>query len=53
MNLVMALVAFGTLAAFLGILILKITTIDLVIVVLAAICFVAWDFFTSIRDKTY
>lgn len=47
MNRLMALIAFAFLAAFLGILILHVPSLDLVIITLAVVAMAAWDFVTS------
>ncbi|WP_201742289.1 hypothetical protein [Mangrovicoccus ximenensis] len=50
MNKAMALIAFATLAAFLGILILHVPHWDLIAVAVTVILLAAWDFLTSARD---
>lgn len=51
MNKAMALLAFITLAVFVGILLWKVPQIDLILVGVLTIGLVAYDFFTSARDK--
>jgi succinate-acetate transporter protein len=53
MNVAMALLAFAIFTGSLLILIMKVPSIDLVIVVVTTIVFVAYDVITSLRDKSY
>ena len=46
----MAALAFAIFTAFVGILAVEVPSIDLVIVIGAAVCFVAYDFVTSFRN---
>ncbi len=51
MNRFLALFAFVTIAAFLLVLAVEVPSLDLVIVVILTLCFVAYDFATSSRNK--
>ena len=51
MNRLLALIAFLTLTAFLAILAFEVPSPDLIIVVLVTLAFVAYDFFTSSKNK--
>ncbi|MGF1660729.1 MAG: hypothetical protein ACFCUS_15000 [Rubrimonas sp.] len=53
MNAIMALLAFCVLATFLGILIWKVPSLDLILIAAATAGFAGWDFLSSLRDKTY
>ncbi len=51
MEKLMALVAFATFVGFVAILIIYVTSYDLIAVVLFTVCLVGYDFFTSSRNK--
>jgi hypothetical protein len=53
MNFLMAAFAFAVFAIFVGILIVAVPSPDLIAVALITVGFVAWDFITSIKNKTY
>lgn len=47
MNRLLALIAFATLAAFLGILAMEVPEIGLIAIICLTVALVAWDFITS------
>ena len=49
MDKLLAALAFVTFVAFVGILAVEVPSIDLVLVIGAAVCFLAYDFATSMR----
>ena len=46
----MAVLAFVVFVAFVGILAVEVPSIDLILVIGAAVCFLAYDFATSFRN---
>lgn len=51
MKLVMALLAFATLVAFLAILLIHVPRLDLTVVIGITLALAAWDLFTTFRRR--